>query len=356
MFETFNEKYNNTRDKIKRTGNQAAAYIQAHWIDYILIFLILFMLNAFDVFILKRSDRFLSPEYWYHTVCRITAYVLAGILGVRIGYPKAKAGCQELWNAIDKNGHLIILKEQNGAAFGDFIDVVNLEVKKSAWIAKINSKLAKLDKFSPNWFPLYYKVPKQEYLDKYKLFKRLMSKWVNKYCVKRKTLEALIVDEFIDKNIEILNVRYPRIFPTDFTQTTGAFKKFSAFHTRPNVKGNAAKMIGSGVIVAIVFAVLAGSVMLSIDEALVEAHAIAIFSIIVNSVLDVGITLWKYISARLECPRIVRQEDLRAILDQNEILIRFKKTLSPEAIAEYDNALAELKKDEEIAKQNMAGV
>lgn len=342
MLETFNERYDNARNKISQTGNQAAAYVQAHWIDYVLIFLILFILNAFDVFILKRSDRFLSPEYWYHTVCRITAYVLAGILGVRIGYPKAKAVCRELWDAIGKNGHLIILKEQNGAAFSDFIDIINLEVKKSAWIAKINKKLAKLDKFSPNWFPLYYKVPKQEYFDKYKLFKWLMVKRVNKYCAKRKTLEALIVDEFINKNIEILNVRYPRIFPTDFTQTTGTFKKFSAFHTRPNIKANSAKMIGSGVIIAIVIAVLAGSVKLSIDEALVETRIISTFSIIVNSILDVGMTLWKYVSARLECPRIVRQEDLRAVLDQNEILTRFKKTLSSEAIAEYDKTITEL--------------
>lgn len=343
MYKTFNDAYDNARNKISKTGNQAAAYVQAHWIDYVLIFLILFILNAFDVFILKRSDRFLSPEYWYHSVCRITAYILAGILGVRVGYPKAKVACRELWDALSKNGHLIILKEQNGVLFSDFIDTINIEVKKSAWIAKINKKLAKLDKFSPSWFPLYYKIPKEEYLAKYRLLKGVMKWRVKRYCTKRQTLEALLVKDFIDNNIEILNVKFPRVFSTDFTQTTSTLKGFSAFHTRPNVKFNSAKMIGSSVIFAIIVAIVAGSVKFSIDEALVEARTLAIFSIVINSVLDIGMTLWKYVSARLECPRIVRQEDLRAVLDQNEILVRFKKTLSSEAITEYDNAVKELK-------------
>ena len=212
MYKTFSDAYDNTRNKISKTSNQAAAYVQAHWIDYVLIFLILFILNAFDVFILKRSDRFLSPEYWYHSVCRIAAYILAGILGVRVGYPKAKVACRELWDALSKNGHLVILKEQNGVLFSDFIDTINIEVKKSAWIAKINKKLTKLDKFSPNWFPLYYKIPKEEYLAKYRLLK-WVTKWrVKKYCTKRQTLEALLVKDFIDNNIEILNVKFPRVF------------------------------------------------------------------------------------------------------------------------------------------------
>lgn len=343
MYNTINDAYDNVREQFVKTGNRAATYLQAHWIDYILIFLILFILNAFDVFILKRSERFLSSEYWYHTVCRITAYILAGILGVRIGYPKAKATCGELWDAIGKNGYLIVLKEQNGELFSDFIDVINLEVKKSAWIVKINKKLAKLNKFSPSWFSLYYKTPKDEYLTRYKLTKWIMRLRIKKYCNKRQTLEALLVKEYIDNNIEVLNVKFPRIFPTDFTQTTSNVKGFSAFHTRPNVKFNSAKMIGSGVIFAIIVAIVAGSVKFSIDEALIEARTLAIFSIVINSVLDIGMTLWKYISARLECPRIVRQEDLRAILDQNEILIRFKKTLQPEAIAQYDKTVTELK-------------
>ena len=56
----------------------------------------------------------------------------------------------------------------------------------------------------------------------------------------------------------------------------------------------------------------------------------------------------------MECPRIVRQEDLRAVLDQNELLIRFKQELSPEQIKEYEKELADLKAEEEKRAAEMS--
>lgn len=348
-FQVFTDK---AQEKAKNASNQAVAYFQSHWIDNLLVFFILLVLGAFDIFVLERSDKFLTGEYWNHVGCRMAAYVLAGILGVRTGYPKAKNACQELWNAIAKNGHLIILKEQNSVPFGDFIDQINIEIKTAAWKAKINAKLARLDKFSPNWFPLYYKNQKQEYFNKYRVFKKFMIKRANKYCDKRKTYEALLTDEFINTNIDVISVKFPQVRETDFTQTTNNSFKFKTYHTFANVKTNAARMIGKGIIIAFLIAFLSGSVMFSVDEALAEARAIAIFSIIINAIFDVGITIYKYASARMECPRIVRQEDLRSILDQNEILLRFKKTLSPENISEYDKAVEELKQEEkELAQE-----
>ena len=300
------------------------------------------------IFIPKGSDKFLSAEYWYHAFCRIVAYVLAGILGVRIGYPLAKNACNEFWIALSKNTRLLLLKEQNSVSFGDFIGGINLEVKKTVWRAKILKRLARLDKHSPSFFPLYFKQPREEYFARYKWIFKSIYKWrIGKYCDKRKTLEALLDETFIDENILVLNVRYPVIAETDFTRVSGTHDKFKFYKTAANIKANAAKMISSGVLIAVIIALLAGSVMLSIDEALLEARVLSIFSIIINSILDVGVTLWKFLSAYMECPRIVRQEDLRSVLDQNEILVRFKQSLTPEQIAEYDKEVAEMKAEEE---------
>jgi len=344
-------------DKFKNTGkqftNQTVNYLKSHWIDHLLVFFILFVLGAFDIFILKRSDNFLSPEYWFHTGCRMVAYILAGILGVRIGYPKAKDACEELKTAFIKNRYLILAKELNSIKFCDFIAEVNLDIKASAWKSKILVKITKLDKRYPDAFPLYYRTEKIEIFDKFTGKRRArILKRLDNYCVRRKTLESLIDDNYIKENIQILNVKYPRINETDFTQTTGKVGKYKTYHTLANVKGNAAKMISTGLLISAIFSLLVGSFVLSIDEALLSERVSTIISIIVNAILDIGFTLGKFVFAIANCPRIVRQEDLRSILDQNELLIIFKKRLSAEETTEYEQTVEALKEEEKEELKN----
>ena len=349
-FQVFTDK---AREKTRSASNKATLYFKAHWVDSVLFFFILLVLGAFDFFVLKQSDKFLSLEYWYHTFYRLIAYVLAGILGIRIFYPKAKAACFEFWKALSKNRYYLPLKELNSVAFSGFISDINNDTKISAWKAKITAKLTKLDKHSPDIFSTYYKTGKKDLFDKYSKFKKkYLIKRAEKYCLQRKIFEMWLTDEYINENLEIINVKYFKIYETDFTQTTGKTSSYTAYYTRPNVKGNAAKMIGNGLFVSILIAILTGSFVLTIDEALFVERVETIVSIIINAIFDIGFTVWKFVSAAMDCPRIVRQEDLRSVLDQNEILLRFKKTLPPENIVEYNNVLGELKQEElELAKE-----
>ncbi len=342
MFELMNE---TAQNKTRAAANKATAYFKTHWIDSLLFFFLLFVLGAFDIFVLKQSKNFLSIGYWYHSGCRLIAYLLAGVLGVRVFYPKAKAACGELWSAITKNYRYLPLKELNAVQFTDFIDTINNETKIAAWKVKITEKLTKLNKRSPDVFPLYYKTQKTELFDKFRNKNRLIAR-AEKYCQRRKTLENLMTDEYINENIQILNVKYPKIYETDFTQTTGKIGTYKTYYTRASVRKNAAIMIGNGLLVSLIIAVLAGSFELTLDSALAAERIASIFSIIINAIFDIGFTIGKFVSAAVDCPRIVRQEDLRAVLDQNEILLRFKKELSSESIAEYEKVLADLKETE----------
>ena len=225
-----------------------ASYFKVHWLDYLLLFLICFVLGAFDIFILKHSDNFLKPDYWYHAACRISAYILAAILGVRIGYPKAKTTCEDLTRAFKKNRRLIVLKELNSEAFGDFICNINIEVEKNAWRSKINTQLKKLEKKVPNFFPLYYKDKDLSHFDRFKKNKLKYKHYIyraNNYCDKRKTLEGLLDEDYIQNNINSLNVNYPRVNESDF-DCVGIDKfNYKTYHTRANPIGSAAKKISS---------------------------------------------------------------------------------------------------------------
>ena len=356
-------KFGDFSKQSKKVVSATASYFKAHWLDYLLLFMICFVLGAFDVFILKRSDNFLKPEYWYHSGCRMVAFVLAAALGVRIGYPKAKAACDDLRKALYKNHRLLPLKEVASTQFGDFVYKINDEVKVGAWKSKINNKIKKLEKKSPNFFPLYYKDKSLKYFEKYKsgiykltfglAYKHKTAK-ANAYCEKRATLEALLEESYIRENIEALNVSYPRVNESDFNYIGVDGREFKTYHTRANVKGSAASKIASSLILTLISVLVLGSVALTFDEALAGERIAAIFSIIINTLVDIGFTIWKFLAGYLDCERIVRSEDLRSTLDQNEILVRFKKTVSPEVIDEYEKEKVAQEQEERALQEEVA--
>ncbi len=342
-----------SQDKIGKVKNATTSYFRAHWIDYLLLFGICFILGAFDIFILQRSDNFLKLSYWLHSGCRIGAYILAAILGVRIGYPKAKACCEDLAYALGKNKRLIKLKELDGERFSDFINGINIDVKKNAWKAKINNKLKKLDKRAPDFFPLFYRDRKDDYFLRFNKFKakRLKNKALA-YCYKRENLEALLKEDFINSNITALNVKFPRVRETDFNQINGNDLGYKYYKTVVRVKSNASRAIGSSLIFTVLLTLVCGSVALTLDQELAQERIVAIFGIIINALIDIGLTLWRFLNGYFDSERIVREEDLHACVDKNELLVMYKKQLPEDLLTEYNNELnAELQEEAEIKKE-----
>ena len=343
-------------DNAKNAGtnviNKAGGILRTRWVDIILLLIVFLLLGVFDIFVLKQSDKFLSPEYWAHAGTRIGAYIVAGILGVRYAYPKVKDNCTDLTNALNKNRKLLFYKEYDGDLFSDFIDGINKEVKISAWKSKIRKKLKKLDRHAKDFFLLYYHNKDDKYFERYtKGFmhssRYKFVKWrAERYCDKRKTLESFIDKEYIENNIHILNVKYPHVYEHNFDRIEATETGYKFYKTTANVTGNAAKRIGMKTIITIIFVLIIGLIAIDINEELVEQRILGIVTIIVNSIIDIGFTLWRFVSGVLSCNAIVRQEDLRAVIDQNELLIAYKKTLSEESKAEIEKTIAEQEQNE----------
>ncbi len=320
-----NEFVDNTKSTLKTAANKSASYFKAHWIDYLILFFICLLLGAFDIFILKKSDNFASLNYWLHSATRLGAYTLACVLGIRIGYPRIKAACSDYQRAIAWN---IRLSKLRGTNFGDFINKINLETKKAAWKSYINRKLARLDKFSPEFFPIYYDTKddsgkrSDEYFDRIKfnwLRKKIKNKAQN-YCRKRENLEKFLSDEYIDKNIHSLSVKYVVVYKHDFDNVESGYELYHAYHTRTSTGKAKARAVVTGLLFTVVLIFLIGAVKLDIDEALLEQRVIGIIAAIINSIIDIGLTLWKFCNGLNSCEKIVRQEDLRAVVDKNELL------------------------------------
>lgn len=335
----------------KKVTKKTTVHFKTHWLDYLLLFFICFVLGAFDIFVLKQSQRLFKQEYWTHAGCRMAAYVLAGILGIRLGYPKFKAECEDLAIALEKNRKLIIYKEVDGNRFGDFIYDINIRVKKSAWKYQITNRLKKLDKKNPSFFPLWYIDKDEKHFERFKPTEKCKFKKVKqwkynrikaeavKYRHNRDTLEKFLTDEYIDKNIHVLDVKYPIVDKNHFARIDCDNLGYEHYKTTADTTGNAAKKILNILLVSSIITLLIGAIAIDLDKQLLEDRVLGIFRIIINAILDIGLTIWQFVKCYLYSEKIVRQEDLRSVLDQNELLTEYKKSLPAELIAQAESEI-----------------
>ncbi|MBR2578522.1 MAG: hypothetical protein IKE41_00060, partial [Clostridia bacterium] len=73
----------------------------------------------------------------------------------------------------------------------------------------------------------------------------------------------------------------------------------------------------------VIFVLVVGAIAFDIDKALMEQQVIGIISAIVNSILDIGLVLWKFTSGINSCDEIVKTEDLRSVVDKNDLLTQY---------------------------------
>ena len=56
-----------------------------------------------------------------------------------------------------------------------------------------------------------------------------------------------------------------------------------------------------------------------------QERVLGLISAFINAIVDIGVTLWKFISGINSCEKSVRQEDLRVAVDKNDLLIQYCK-------------------------------
>jgi hypothetical protein len=290
---------------------------QSHWIDYAILVGICLCLGVFDAFVLKRSEKLFDSDYWIHSATRLCAYVLSMILGMRIRYPQAKSEHKKLNSFLRQNEVLLASKEND---FSDFINVINTNVKIEQWKDKIVSKLAKLERKYPIYAVQYAHTKDEQYLyEKGKTSKR-KKHIAEKYIRKKQECEFLLTDEYINKNVLILNVKSYRIYEHDFYSAYAKTNAVQRYKTRPQMRKNTAMSVSNVLLFSAIITILIGSVTLSFNESFGEELATTIVSTIVNTLIDIGLVLWKFSSGLTASERIVEQEDLVVAVNQNKIL------------------------------------
>lgn len=158
-----------------------------------------------------------TKEYWNNVIIQAVMYSCALILGNLLKLEKL-----ELKNKAYDDLLLLYRKDKlpiKDEHFTKYVmDVLNPSIKKEFLKKKYETKLARLEKYSLDSFQLCYNMACEheggfdEYVKVYmhNPFKKI-------YCRRRKTLEKLRSDEYIEKHYQSMWVRYPKVNPYSFT-------------------------------------------------------------------------------------------------------------------------------------------
>jgi hypothetical protein len=172
----------------------------------LIIFAIFFIEGCFNFLTLKFSfEKTAEVTFWIAIGTRCALMVLVKSLAMLIFLDIARKKNNNLLAERTKNEKLMKLKDSD---FSSYIETVkNPQIKIEAWKLKINKKLIRLERFSKHKNrALYYKSKLDETLD--------VSK--NKYCIKRKRLEHMLSEEYIQQNAQCLDVKCKQIDAAGF--------------------------------------------------------------------------------------------------------------------------------------------
>jgi len=188
---------------LKGTMRKRAASAFFHKTPFFIMFLITFLLTGITE--LVRTDFnfavFKSAQYWFNIVLNNCSYLMIAISACLMRaddiITKDETGeITTLTNTLNE-----ISPSLQNTDVDNFIYQTNLERKKKSWLIKIQKRLLKLEmkakEKDTNDFETYKKTKDKKYH--------------TNYVKKKEKLLIYLSEEYIEKNIEYLDVRYKKI-------------------------------------------------------------------------------------------------------------------------------------------------
>ena len=164
----------------------------------VLLFIIFAIFGCLDFATLTFNlDALIDPSFWGTVGTKTIAGVAAFNIGINLMIDQEIARNAVLRELIVKYN---VLNAKRQIDFEYFVNrVFNRQEKKKAYISKINKRINVLNKLSRRKDRLLYSSDLPENQE---------AKKKNRYCVIRKELENLKSEEFVEKNLVSLYVRY----------------------------------------------------------------------------------------------------------------------------------------------------
>ena len=330
-------KINDSLDRLTGLVSSKREFIIKQTANSVLLFIILIVFGCLDFATLKWHGEYLiTASYWGTIGTKMIAAICALNVGINMMLDNEIKKSEELRENIEKYNKLIKYKDTD---FEYFVNrVFNRQLKIEAYISQINRKIHFTNKFSRRRDRLLYNSELPENQEKKKK---------NHYCRKRAELEALKSEEFINKNIDSLNVRCHEVDPSVFELEINGATKSRGIKVTGNITVGRAKESSSIILSMLALSMLTTSFGLEASREQFENQMIAFWHYCLKAVEDVGVVLWQFFNGTLRTRKIVSSQLTQPYAGRNVVLQEYvnwkKKNQIPNS-----PVFEELNKEEEI--------
>lgn len=293
-----------------------------------MLLIICMVLGAFDfmtaTFMLEKLTQL---KYWSHIFARIVSLICALNIGINIYQPIAESRNLLMQRDAIRYDGLIGLKEQK--SFEHYVsEDFNPAEKKKAWVAHINKRIHRLGKLYKDRERMLWGLSEEKLAENPMLAEK---KKHSKYCQKRAVLEEMKTEEWMDENIDALNVRsFHAVDPTIFDLSITGKEKYSAYKivARPTLARG--QKTATSIMTMTMVSMMITAWGFDINEAMVIDGVIGWLSATINAILDVAFVLWQFIRGIMYAPQLVEDELHTTYVDRIRILVYyFTSTYTP---------------------------
>lgn len=297
-------------DKVAGLISSKREFIIKQAANSILLFIILLVFGCLDFATLEFHGEYLATaSYWGTIGTKLIAAICAFNVGINMMLENEIKKSEELSKNIENYRKLIKLKDTDFEYF--VIYIFNIRLKIEAYKSLINKKIYRLNKFSRRRDRLLYSSELEESQEK---------KLKNRYCVKRKELEELKSDEYINKNIDNIIVRYKEVDPATFELEINGTQKTSGVKTTGSISVGRVKESTTIVLSMLCISMLTTSFGLTASKEEFENNMIAFWHYLLKALEDTGIVLWQFFNGTLRARKIVSSQLTEPYAGRNQVL------------------------------------
>ena len=341
------DKANENLDKVAGLISSKREFLIKQAANSMLLFIILLVFGCLDFATLEFHGEYLvTASYWGTIGTKLIAAICAFNVGINMMLENEIKRSEELSRNIDNYNKLIKLKDTDFEYF--VIHVFNKKLKIATYKSYINKKIYWLNKFSKRRDRLLYSSELEENQDK---------KLTNKYCIKRKELEDLKSDEYIEKNIDNIIVKFHEVDPAIFELEINGAQKTNGVKVTGSIPVGRVKESSTVIWSMLAISMLTTSFGLTASKEEFENNMVAFWRYCLKAVEDTGIVLWQFFNGTLRARSIVSSQLTKPYASRNAVLQDYvnwrakNKAENSEAYKELNAEVIEV--DEETLKKAM---
>ena len=285
-------------------------FITKQIINAILVLIIMVVFGCFDFAHPSFHLEYLADlSFWSGTLGKVVAIICAYNVGINF----------IIDDIIKKNQTLLRNKEDyeklnkyRQKDFHSFVyKVFNKQLKIAAYKSKINRQIYLLNKISRRRDRLLYSSDDPSLASE---------KLNNKYCIKRAELEGLMTDEFIEKNINNINVRYSEVDPTVFDLEVDAKAKNETVKVKGSVAKGRITSTSSVILTSVGIASFTTALVLEPNKQEFVDQTTAAINYAIHALADAGTVIWQLFHGMLNAKDIVSSQLTQSYAGRNRVL------------------------------------